>query len=469
MLDAALRRVPDHPTLLADLAAFARQAGERERQAQALARLVDLGADPPQRANWLRELAALYVSLEEEPLALARFTELHELDPDDLEALVALERMAERSGDHETLVRLLDRRATLATRSDDVRRLRLRRATTLEQRLGRSDEAKAELEALLATTGDHLVVLRELADLDERLSEHLTAAPLWLRASALAHDRAEAAELAQRSHQAYLRGGDVEAATRVLEGMGGERPAPASSPAALAELRSAPSVEVTGSSLLELTPEELAAVEELEASEVTLRSGVGLGDSSRPSCFPKGGNGARLVSLRDTRHTYTQRRIASRATTSAFLDTDPPACRSQLRFRAAPTIAAPARPSDPAQADGTFIATRTGSALHLALADARWSGIRLLQRIEASPIRTPIEWRSTATWPCFRLALPLCSSIWQEPRATIATWSTRPPSRTCSSRFDRSMARSSRPRSRSSRWRRSRCELCSSAKPCIRP
>ncbi len=105
-------------------------------------------------------------------------------------------------------------------RVEDVRRLRLRRAAVLEQRLGRSDEARADLEALVAATGDHLSELRVLADLDERLGDPLRAAPLWLRASGLAADRDEAAELSRRSCQAYLAGGDIESAHRVLEGMG---------------------------------------------------------------------------------------------------------------------------------------------------------------------------------------------------------------------------------------------------------
>jgi hypothetical protein len=59
-----------------------------------------------------------------------------------------------------------------------------------------------------------------LADLDERLGDSLAAAPLWLRASALSTDAEEAADLARRACQAYLAGGDVEAAHRTLEGMG---------------------------------------------------------------------------------------------------------------------------------------------------------------------------------------------------------------------------------------------------------
>ena len=172
-----------------------------------------------QRAYLLRELAVLLDAIGDETRALARWSELHELEPNDVDALVALERDAEKNGNYETLVSLLARRAALVGRVDDVRRLRLRRATVLEQRLARSDEARAELEALVATTGDHLSVLRVLADLNERLGDSLRAAPLWLRASALASDRSEAADLARRACQAYLSGSDIEAAYRVLEGM----------------------------------------------------------------------------------------------------------------------------------------------------------------------------------------------------------------------------------------------------------
>jgi hypothetical protein len=216
----ALERVPDHLGMLGDAATLARQAGDRERQAWALGRLLDVGGDPAQEILWLKELAPLLEALGDEPLALTRWSELAQVLPNDPEALVALERDADRRGDYELVVRLLERRASVAGRVDDVRRLRLRRAAVLEQKLARSDEARAELEILLGATGDHLSVLRVLADLDERLGDPLAAAPLWLRASPLTTDRNEAAELARRACQAYLDGGDVEAAHRTLEGMG---------------------------------------------------------------------------------------------------------------------------------------------------------------------------------------------------------------------------------------------------------
>ena len=59
-----------------------------------------------------------------------------------------------------------------------------------------------------------------LSELHERLGAPLRAAPLWLRASAIAQDRGEASDLSRRACESYLNGGDVDSARRVLEGMG---------------------------------------------------------------------------------------------------------------------------------------------------------------------------------------------------------------------------------------------------------
>ena len=218
VLDETLRRVPRDIGLLEDAATLARQARDDRRRAAALAHLVDLVNDRA-KVRVLRELAPLLEEIGDDAGATSRFLELSAADPNDVDALAALERAAEKRGDYERAVALLARRATLASRVDEVRRLRLRRATLLEERLGRADEARTELEALLAATGDHLSVLRVLADLHGRLGAPLRSAPLWMRASAVTQDRAEAADLARRACEAFLAGGDVEAARRVLEGM----------------------------------------------------------------------------------------------------------------------------------------------------------------------------------------------------------------------------------------------------------
>lgn len=216
----ALSETPENESLWSDLVALSRQARDKQTEIEALTQWVERCSDDKQRLVLQRELAQLLDEQGDEEGALGRWTQVLDLDPDDAGALAALERRAERQGDYETLVRLLGRRATLASMVDEVRRIRLRRAAVLEQRLGRPDEACAELEALVTATGDNLSVLRVLADLQERLGAPLRAAALWLRASAIAAERDEAADLSRRACEAYLVGGDVEAARRVLEGVG---------------------------------------------------------------------------------------------------------------------------------------------------------------------------------------------------------------------------------------------------------
>ncbi|HYP87265.1 MAG TPA: hypothetical protein VEQ59_03915, partial [Polyangiaceae bacterium] len=213
----------DHPAdlaILGDIVALSRQLGDHSSQADALASLVEATHEPSARLPLLRKLAAFLSEIGDESAALVRFREVLELDANDPAALAAVERELERNGNDEALVALLGRRASLTDSLEDERHIRLRRAALLEQRLGRADEARAELEALTASTGDHLSVLRVLADLHERLGAPLRAAPLWLRASAIAQDRSEAADLSRRACESYLSGGDVDSARRVLEGMG---------------------------------------------------------------------------------------------------------------------------------------------------------------------------------------------------------------------------------------------------------
>lgn len=208
----------DHAGLLADMETLARQAGDKHARADALGRLVPLlpGAE---RLNMLRELAGLLEELGDAHGALARHREVLEADPRDLAAISALERDAERRSDWDALIELMARRAAHAARVDEVRRIRLRRASVLEQRLGRAQDAMRELEALVAATGDHHAVLRVLADLHQRLGAPARAAQLWMRASACTTDRREAADAVLKAARAELAAGDAAAARRVLEGL----------------------------------------------------------------------------------------------------------------------------------------------------------------------------------------------------------------------------------------------------------
>jgi cellulose synthase operon protein C len=220
----ALSETPEQEELWATLTALARQAGDAATEVEALVQWSARARDDRRRAGVLRELAQLLERRGDPEGAFARWSEVLRLDPHDVAALAASEQRAEQRGDYEALVRLLGLRAALVGSRDEVRSLRLRRASVLEQRLGRPEEACADLEALLASSGDSLAVLAALADLHERLGAPLRAALLWLRASAVTSERDEAAELARRACEAYLAGGDVEGARRVLQSpQGGAR------------------------------------------------------------------------------------------------------------------------------------------------------------------------------------------------------------------------------------------------------
>lgn len=206
-------------SLLESVVKVARQAGNAEREAEALSDLAELEAKPRTRVDLLRQLAEVRLRSGDEAGLLAAYERILACAPEDTPALDVIERSVDDLGQYALLSQLIARRAAATKDPETVRRLRMRRAALLEQRLGDPDAARLELEGLLATTGDHLGVLRTLAELSERLDARDHAARLWLRASAVADNKNEAAELARRSCEAYLATGDADNARRVLEGM----------------------------------------------------------------------------------------------------------------------------------------------------------------------------------------------------------------------------------------------------------
>jgi hypothetical protein len=218
-IERELREAPHQLEFLHALVELSRMSGAHEKLVGALSVLSEL-KHGDERLALLREIALLHESVSNHSAAARVWAEVSRLDPSDTTALGALEREAERASDYDALISLLSRRAALSTNADELRRIRLRRASVLEQRLGRADDARAELEALLSSTGDTLSVLRVLADLNLRLGAPLRAAPLWLRASAVTADRDEALDLSCKACEAYLAGEDVDSARRVLDGVG---------------------------------------------------------------------------------------------------------------------------------------------------------------------------------------------------------------------------------------------------------
>ena len=111
------------------------------------------------------------------------------LAPDNEEADVAVEDLLTRAGKYELLAEHLASRVVRLSadplRSESLRALRLRMAALLEQRLGRPNDARAELEALLATDPECVSALRYLADLAERNGDLTTTVAVLERIRAL--------------------------------------------------------------------------------------------------------------------------------------------------------------------------------------------------------------------------------------------------------------------------------------------
>ncbi|NRA33217.1 MAG: hypothetical protein HRU17_07740 [Polyangiaceae bacterium] len=214
ILRAAFEQDPHDGELITEALGIARQAGDVPWQVNLVARLCDLETEPAARLPLLEKLAHLLEDTGDAGAAVSRWEEIATIDPSSMDAMRALERAAESRGDYPRLAELLGRRAAMAIGVDDSRFARLQLVNILDERLGRVDDARIELENLLEAGEDDLEVLEILARLHERVGDRLSAAPLWVRASQLESE--DPAELLGFGARAYLDGGDVASACRSL-------------------------------------------------------------------------------------------------------------------------------------------------------------------------------------------------------------------------------------------------------------
>ncbi|MEO8800937.1 MAG: tetratricopeptide repeat protein, partial [Polyangiaceae bacterium] len=150
----------------------------------------------------LRRLARALEEVGDIEAALACLERVLAAEPDDEEADRAIEVILVGRNDYPRLVAYLAGKAARLgrmDRRDALRAVRLRRAAILEQRLGRVEEACAELERLLRDWPDNETALRYLADLYERSGQMGKAAPLLRHLSELAHGPQTQADLELRA------------------------------------------------------------------------------------------------------------------------------------------------------------------------------------------------------------------------------------------------------------------------------
>lgn len=216
--------VPLDKDLLAEVQRLARRTGDQQRHVEVLTRLAAASSGGPSHLLVLRELAPLSRERGDRVSAMAQYDAILEIDPTDAEALAALEQDAGERGDYEAIAAILAHRISLAVSVETRRRLRLRRAAVLEQRLNRLDDAVHELETLLQEVQDDASALRFLADIHERLGAPLRAASLWQRAIELASAPDEKAEYGLRACTCFINGGNVAGARTMLEALDGIAP-----------------------------------------------------------------------------------------------------------------------------------------------------------------------------------------------------------------------------------------------------
>ncbi|WP_437283126.1 hypothetical protein WME90_21875 [Sorangium sp. So ce375] len=108
----------------------------------------------PEQADIAQRLAALYEGPLDDPHGAIRALELvHAAEPDDLDAIARLVRLAERLNDWPKVARLMAILIEVEGDEDEASQMTRRLAELLDQRLGKSDEALALLERL-ADQGD---------------------------------------------------------------------------------------------------------------------------------------------------------------------------------------------------------------------------------------------------------------------------------------------------------------------------
>ena len=180
-------------------------AGAAAIRAQSL-REIETRVPHDARGAVLRRLAQALEELGDLAAVEETWTRIHELEPDDEEADHAIEDLIVRRGDHARHAEHLSRRATRLARSPEhretLRVVRLRRAAILEQRLGRLDQAVAELKQLVVEWPNHESALRYLGDLLERQGDSTGALAVWSHLATLAGDDGNRADLAVRAAHA---------------------------------------------------------------------------------------------------------------------------------------------------------------------------------------------------------------------------------------------------------------------------
>jgi Tfp pilus assembly protein PilF len=262
LLLEASRRAPAEAELLTQALAAARAAGDDAARHDVLLRLIELTSDAAKKSLYFSEAWEVAKKRGQQELAADILRRWLDADPADTQALSRLEAECEARQDWTELVDLLGKHLALGVSFRERRRLVLRRSELLEGKLGRLEEARQELAALVEQAPADRAVVERLATVTELLGDRSAAGAAWLTASGLSSTRPAAAQLAERACRLFLDAGEVMAARRVLA-------APQTLPRTLGLARLGVRLERDGENEPRLARalEELGAVEDQSARD----------------------------------------------------------------------------------------------------------------------------------------------------------------------------------------------------------
>ncbi len=170
--EAILAEDPSDPQTLDDLVRLRREEARWVDVVPLLERRVEVEVEPHRRLELRRDLASIFAGpLDDPERATSAFEAILEEEPEDIDAIAALEELYEKAERWDDLRCLLDRRLDIASTDDERIAARVRLARLSERAFDRREDAMEQLQEVLEldpTNVEALDELERLLGLEER-------------------------------------------------------------------------------------------------------------------------------------------------------------------------------------------------------------------------------------------------------------------------------------------------------------
>lgn len=159
----ALMLEPDNVEIMDRLENLYRQISAWPELAMILKQRVELTTDPDEQMEIWRKLGELFeMQMGQVDEAIESYREILRIDPADLLAIESLERIFEAYDRWESLIEILNQKASATYDPDEIVEIRFRVAQIWEDRLGNTDEAIATYQQVIETDQSHSPSLAQL-------------------------------------------------------------------------------------------------------------------------------------------------------------------------------------------------------------------------------------------------------------------------------------------------------------------